>query len=309
MYTPFNYDKINWVNGHYFPSGIKRRNNRSFDYWCRALFQRAVAVFEWDLPETWTSEAKDFFLYCLYKYGYVCVFKHKKFGYTFQPCNLSGFDWYYQPTTARIANPKWSGELKIGKDCQLIKITPDYFGLWDVIERYGYELAEITADIEMSLVNNKVPFAVGVRNKVAGAIVKKAFDMVQNGEPAVVADMRLLKDKTDDEEAIHFLDRNLASQYITDKLLTDMRTILGNFNTEIGIPNVGYEKKERLTNDEVNSNNVETMARMTVWYDCLNRSIDAVNKMFPDYSISVKIREFDMSSGEGSRTNESEVDS
>lgn len=309
MYLPFNYEKINLINGYQKPSAVKRRNNRSYDYWWRALYQRAVSVFEWDLPEEWTNESKDFFLWALYRYGYVAVWESAKFGYTFQVGTLKGYNWHYNPTHVIINNPKWTGKLEIGKDCSVIKLTPDWFGLTDIIDYYARQLSELTADVDMALINSKVPFAVAVRNKTAGAIVRKAYDMIQAGEPAIVTDARLLLDKTDDEEAIHILDRNLAQSYITDKLLSDMRTIIGNFNTEIGIPNVGYEKKERLTNDEVNANNVETVARASIWYDCINRSLDVTNAMFPSHRIACKMREYDTADDDGQRTDESGVDS
>ena len=49
MYSPLNYDKINLYAGTTAPSSIKAYNNKTFDYWMRALFQRATSVIQMDL--------------------------------------------------------------------------------------------------------------------------------------------------------------------------------------------------------------------------------------------------------------------
>ena len=41
-YLPFNYEHINIPAGTYFPSCVKSFNNQTFEFWQRALYQRAV---------------------------------------------------------------------------------------------------------------------------------------------------------------------------------------------------------------------------------------------------------------------------
>ena len=53
-----------------------------------------------------------------------------------------------------------------------------------------------------------------------------------------------------------------------------------NFNTEIGIPTVPYEKKERMVTSEAESKQIESLARATIWIDTLNNSFIKVNEMF-----------------------------
>ena len=50
MNLPFDYAKINLGNGSYCPSMVKAYNNKTFDYWFRALYERAASVFDFDLP-------------------------------------------------------------------------------------------------------------------------------------------------------------------------------------------------------------------------------------------------------------------
>ena len=53
-----------------------------------------------------------------------------------------------------------------------------------------------------------------------------------------------------------------------------------NANAEIGIVNVPYEKKERMTEFESKSKQSDGIARATLWRDTLQRSFDAFNELF-----------------------------
>ena len=61
--------------------------------------------------------------------------------------------------------------------------------------------------------------------------------------------------------------------------LADFRKILNMFDTEVGIPSVNYEKKERMVVDEVNANNVETESLSDIWLETLTDSINKVNDL------------------------------
>ena len=193
-YTPLNYHNINIGAGTYNPSPVKAYNNKSFAYWVRALFQRALSTIDFELPETWAGNIKDFFMYCLFKYGYVAVFDYDELGLVFQPCTLSGYNFYYQPTDALISNPAYNATLTIGENCELIKLTPDYFGVWDVLEYYAEKFSTLDDAINMSLINCKTPYILGAKNKTASSALKKILDLVNRGEPAVVFDEKLMND-------------------------------------------------------------------------------------------------------------------
>lgn len=292
MYAPLNYDKINIAAGSYNPSPVKAFNNKTFNFWMRALFQRACSVIELDLIDEWEDDKKDFFYYCLFRYGYLTTFKHEQFGNSFQPCGLSGYDFYYRPTHCIITNPalKKSLKLKIGEECAVLKLTPDYCGIWDILEYYACRLSELDNAINMSIINNKLPMILFGRNKAASAALKKVLDLVNKGEPAVVVDQQLLNDKTDKESPFQFWDReHLKSNYLTTDQLKDMQTILNSFDNEIGIPTVPYEKKERMVSSEADSRKMDSKARVEIWVETLNRSFKNVNTLF-DSEMSAKYK-------------------
>lgn len=294
MYTPLNYDQINVLAGTCNPSPVKAYNNKTFAYWERSLFQRACSVVVSELPEDWTGTVKDFLYYCLFRFGYLPIFERPEVGFTFQPAGLSGYDWYYQPTTAIVSNPLLSEslELKIGKDCELLKLTPDFMGVWDIISYYAEKLSTLDNAINMSLINNKFAFILGARNKVAGQALKKMLDKINKGEPAVIYDMKLLNDPTDKEEPFQVWERkgSLKESYLTTEQLQDFQTIINSFDAEIGIPTIPYQKKERMVTSEADSRQNDSKARATIWIECLQSSADKVKKLYPDITLNFKLR-------------------
>lgn len=290
MYTPLNYQQINVAAGSYTPSDVKSYNNKTFAFWERALFQRAQSVLDFEVPSEWDGKVKDFFLYCLFKYGFVCISKNDEFGQFFQPCTLSGYDFYYQPTKAIIANPKLSTELEIDRECALLKLTPDYMGAWDIIWYTAEKLSTLDNAINMSLINNKFAFFLGARNKTASQALKKMLDLVNQGEPAVVYDMKLLNDPTDKEMPFQQWGRdNLKNSYLTTDQLMDFQTLINNFDAEIGIPTIPYQKKERMVTDEATSRTYDAKARSVTWFNTLTSSIEEIKKLYPDIKLSVKL--------------------
>lgn len=282
-YSPLNYDQINAMAGTVRPSTVKARNNASFVFWERALFQRALSVLKIETP--WTGAAKDFFNYCLYKFGYVAIFEKAEYGVTFQPCGLSGYDWFYQPTNALIANPALSASLnlKIHKECEILKLTPDYMGCWDIIDYYAEKLSLLDNAINISLINNKFAFMLAAKNKGAAEALKKMLDLINAGEPAVVIDKRVTDDVNSkgDPTPWQIIDRgNLKESYLTTDQLADFRTLLHNFDTEIGIPTLPIEKKERMIDSEANALETDAIARSTIWLNTINETADMVNAMF-----------------------------
>lgn len=281
-YKPLNYERINCIAGHYQPSMIKKYNNAQYLFWERSLFQRAQSVLKVDgIPSEWSGNTRDFFFYCILRFGFVCVFNNPKYGLSFQPCTLKGYDFYYQPDSVLVANPYLQKEFQIGKDTELIKLTPDFYGISDIISYYAEKLSVLDNAINMSLINNKFAYFLGARNKGMANALKKMLDKINSGEPAVIYDQRIMNDTTDKDVPYQFFERqNLKQSYLTTDQLQDFQTIINSFDTEIGIPTIPYQKKERMVEDEANSKTYDAISRSTIWIETLNDSSERVNKMF-----------------------------
>lgn len=284
MYAPYEYSKINLAVGSYQPNSIHLCDNEAYNFWCRALFQRIQSVFKINnIPDSWKGNVEDFLEYLLITYGYCIVSKSDEYGIFFSAGTMSGFNLYYQPTRAYLINPvkELAGiELKIGEDCELLKFTPDYLGLMDIINYYAEKLALIDTAINTSLINSKIPYYMFSDTKAGAEALKKMLDNANAGNPAVVSNIAIKVQKPDGDEIIKQLKLFSAGDYITDKLLADHSTLLNNFDAECGIPSVPYEKKERLVTAEANSRKLDATARARVWLDTLKSSCDIINNHY-----------------------------
>ena len=301
-YIPFNYEQINIAAGSYNPSPVKAYNNKAFAFWARSLFQRALSNVEIELPEYWNGTIYDFFCYCIFRFGYLPVFNLEKFGNVFQPGSLGGFDFYYSPTYAIITNPALpkSLTLAIGNAqvpnadgvCEILKLTPDYYGIYDIVEHYASKLAELDSAIDMSLINNKFAFFLGAKNKSMGESLKKMMDKISKGEPLVIFDSKMADDPNSKDVPWQSWERDLKKTYITTDQLADFKTILHQFDSEIGIKTLPIEKKERMIDAEARATDDDAISRSELWIRTFNESAKAVNERF-GLNISMKRRESD----------------
>lgn len=291
MNLPVNYEFINQYNAMRSPSTVHCRNTALVEYYTRYLFQKVISVFEFEnLPEEW---ADNYFKYVLFGYGVIAVIYTDKYGVICQDCGLSGFDVFYQPTRCIIANPHLPGlkEFKIHENCEIIKLQPDYGSVMDLVTTYADLMALALETTGANLLNSKLSYVFFAENKTAAESFKKLYDRVASGEPMAVIDKNLLLE--DGTPAWQIFTQNVGQNYITDRLLNDMKTLEDQFNTVIGVPNANTQKRERMITDEVNANNVDTQCRVNLWLETMNKDISQVNKMFGS-GIKVKYRYDDL---------------
>lgn len=298
-FLPLNFSKITCINSSYIPSTIKQRNNRAYCFWSRALYERAMSVLKFRLPDEWLGAQETLLRFVLARNGYGVVSYEQEFGHFFQPCSLSGFGFYYQPVNALVSNPamKNSKTYTIGKDCELLKLTPDYLGIWDIIDYFAVMLSQINESLNVALVNSKNAWMLFGKSKGANFALKKAVDLINQGEPAVVFDSRIiLKDdpssNTATNEPIIKIDLGAKENAeIVSIALQDTKTILEMFDNEIGIPTAGGNqvKRERNTQYEAEVRKYDGKARCKVWLRELKSSIKRINKLYPDLILDVEL--------------------
>lgn len=274
---PAGYDDINIYNSSFSPSTVHVKNVALQRYFRKYLLQKAISVFKWTLPEEWDH---DYFKYMLYGVGYIAVLNTRSFGVICQTGALGGYNLYYRPSYIIITNPllKQTITANINTDCALIKLQPDYSSIMDIVGYYADQMALCAEAIGMNLVNVKTSTVFGAENKAQAETFKKAFDVVNGGDVAVVVGKNLFDD-TGKPKWFPFV-QNMKEQYITSDLLSDMRKIEAMYDTRIGIPNANTDKKERLVTDEINANNVETATMCEQWLESIRKGIDRANNMF-----------------------------
>lgn len=297
---PVGYGEINLYDSQFSPSTVHVKNVALQRYFRKYLFQKAISVFKWNLPEEWDE---DYFKYVLYGFGYIAVLNTKTFGVICQGGALGGYNLYYRPSYIIITNPllKETITANINRDCAIIKLQPDYSGIMDIVSYYADQMALASEALGMNMVNVKNATVFGAENKAQAESFKKMYDHMSDGSPAIVVDKKLL----DDQGKPNWFPftQNIREQYVSSDILVDMRKIEAQFDTEIGIPNSNTEKRERLIDSEVNANNVETATRCELWLDSLRKGLKTANDMF-SLSLSVDWRVRPETASEGEREEE-----
>lgn len=289
MGIPVDYTYINAANGQKNPSTIHSQNIALTKFFERYLIDDFLGQWEVKLPETW---AYNYTMYTLVYFGFLAVINTDKFGVIPQHCNLYGFDVMYQPTTAQIINPLIPNAIdaRIHRDTELIKLFPDFGGIYDLIQFYAEKMALLSEGIDVNIINSKLSYIIGVDNKSSAETFKKTIDKVTSGESCVVTGKELFSE--DGTPMWSTFAQNLKQNYIASQQLEDLKKLKLMFDTDVGIPNANTEKKERLTDDEVNSNNVETQTKIELIADSLEESAKRVNKMFgTNISFKLKFKE------------------
>lgn len=268
------------------PPFLNNQPNAAMDYWTRSLFQRLTALIDFEnLPKGSTEQYewdKDALKYGLFMLGYLAIFKSKSYGIVPQPGTLTGFGLQFQPSGVMVATPYFQFErpLKIGVETELLKLTPDYCGVYDIVTKYAAELKEIDTSIRSAARASRLGYVMVASDDKSARTLKAIRERIINGDDAIIDDKLVGKDKIDPSVLPwHTFERDIKENYILSELLDDRRKTLVDFYKEIGVRMV-EDKKERMITAEVDAGNAETFIRSEVWIETLKESCDKVNAMF-----------------------------
>lgn len=258
--------------------------NTSAMYYRAKLLRLILQRFKWEnIPENWEY---DYFIEHLFLDGIIGV-TDTSAGILALKCGLTGIGIFEQPTEAIFANPVLGNFRRtIGEDCEIIKLQYDYHGIGWILDRYSALLAMCDSSIAVNLMNTKISYVFGATTKTQAETFKALYDDITMGKPAVftsAGNSAMLKEQLFTMPA--------RENFIADDVQLLKRKIINEFLTDIGINNTNLDKRERLTDDEVNANNDEVLANISHWYDNIIDGIARVNFMF-DLSIKCTMRKY-----------------
>lgn len=265
------------------PKDVDGVANTSTIYYREYLLKKILSRFEFDgLPSYWDM---DYFLEVLFLDGKICV-TDTAAGVLPLRCGTTGIGIFEQPTECIIANPVL-GNLRrtIDVDCALIRLQYNYAGCGWLINRYATMLAMCDSSVATNLMNTKVTYVFKATSKTQAETMKKMYDDITCGKPAVFVG----ENGAINEENMFVMPAK--QNFIAEDVQILKRKIINEFLTEIGINNTNQDKRERLTDDEVNANNDEVYANIQHWFDNISDGINKANALY-NLNLSVKVREF-----------------
>lgn len=302
-HLPFNWIDINLAQSAGSPSTMHCRNNLLVDYFSRYLIQRAMSVFKFDLPE---SVDERYFKYTLFCNGFIILTYDDLFGAIAHFGSLYERDMYYRPKKAEIILTDTDASLS--KTLSRILIDPDpnnvnavlltlqenYNSIMDLVFFHAERLSLLFEAFDINVTNSKLSYVFGTDKKSMSETFKKAFDEIQEGNPALVIDKDMFTEDGKPLWTAFF--NNLRQNYIGSDLMIDIKKVLNDFDTSIGIPNANTEKRERITTDEVNSNNVEALTLIELWNDNMNKCFKRAGDLMQDWKgsgVSLRVPDLD----------------
>lgn len=277
---PYSSEFINQYNSIFSPSTVHVKNTGLAQFFKRYLLQEAISRFDFTLPERWDY---NYFTAVLFIIGYIFGFdKEPAFGLIPQHGFIGGRTVQYQPYYATISNPRFkvqgSYRLVIGEECSIIKLQPDYCGLYDIVDYYGDLMALTAETVGVNILNSKLSYIFAADTKAKAESFKKLYDQIASGEPASFVDKNLFDE--DGKLQVSLLTQDVGKNFIADRLLDALGTIRNKFLTDIGIPNANTDKRERLITGEVEANNFETASKASLWLQTMKKGMEKTRDMF-----------------------------
>lgn len=260
------------------PKDVDGVFNTSSIHYRRKLYKLVYSMFKMDMPKTWNRK---YFYQVLFQEGIIGI-TDTSLGVIPLRVSYTGYDVWEMPTTMLFSNHILGNfEKTIDVDGVLITLDSDFGTMEQVVQKYATLLAMCDSSIAVNLMNSKVAFIGLADSKVAAESLRKIYDQLSAGNPAVFM-------KRSDEVEFYF--NNVSNTFVADKIQLLKRTFINEFLTDIGIDNINSDKKERQITDEVNANNMELEAMITDMYDNIKEGFDKANAMFPGLNLSIEWR-------------------
>ncbi len=193
----------------------------------------------------------------------------------FQQFVESQWNLYNYPIMCRLLNPRNSPnvpmtDLKVNTDVVLGWSNKAHISVYQMIEPLIYALVELKMTENTNTILQKLPFLVPI-DEVDKERKKDIIENILNDDIAVFANLT-------DINTLKVLPT--PTPYILDKLSSQETNIENQILTILGVDNIGnVEKKERLVEDEANSNNELINDHAENFLQCLTKWSERINEV------------------------------
>ena len=275
---------VEWLERLSIPRTFFSKKTKMYRYFFRSLLQKidSALIFK-GLPDTKENFwPEDYFKFLLWATGKVAVFETEQWGLSYSlVTSMSGFNFYFEPTKISVMNPLYTNILTLHKDVEVIHLTPDFKGIFDIIDFYADKLANLATAIHVGITNAKLPLIIAANSKSESELIKAVYDNIQQGETLVVPKNKLNSGEVlPRKELFSTWSQDFKQTYIVSELLENFQTILDSFYMEIGLPTILNDKKAHTLNQEADFQSAQSQARIACWVANLNESFKRVEETF-----------------------------
>lgn len=272
------------------PTDVKGVFNARTIYYEGILQKTAFAIIDVDYNKDYRWD-KDYIREGLLLNGVFTV-THDNDGITLPlKCGVSGVNVFNRGTDIIVANPVvGSFNRTIGVDGEIVYLQQKqgsrFRSIKPILTLYAQKLANCDAAIDINLFNSRLPYIFQASDQQTADSFKAMYDEIAQGNPAIYVDENLgnlLQNETGSSITVFKGKEN----FIADVVQNEKMQIMNEFLTTIGINTANTTKRERQIVDEVNANNVETVANIKLWKQNVEECCDRVNTMFPDAQLKI----------------------
>lgn len=269
-------------------------NDLTFVDYLMRLERLARSLFEWKLPRSMNAQ---FLEKTLYFMGEGTMFKHKDFGYINTKCSRQGgLNIYDYPTSLHCYSHDLSEDrsLYVGlindetvedNECILVQNNWDSIPTYDTIFLFARRLANCDRVSDVNLDRQRTPWIILVDEKQR-LTVENMINQVNSNNTNVVGNKGNLNPDT-------FKSIDIRAPFVIDKIQEYKRQIWNELLTFFGINNLADEKKERMIESEINSNNEIINLNLQSFFAPRQEACNLFNEKFGlkgENAISVKLR-------------------
>lgn len=278
-------------------TSLEIQDSYLYHYHMGDFIKKLYAVF--DIENLPVSMSKRLIFNAVFLGGVGCVFRSEAYGLLFQPCSFRDFNVNYDPVYAVVDNPYMQtaeNTYKIGDDCELLHFDTNYCSVLEWLDFFATLKAQLTGTVinQGRTLNN--PYVFACDDVRVAKSFKALADKVSGGDPFIFGDKRLFN-TSDGSLSMQMFNKELKKNFILQEVYEIIEEIEQEFLQTIGVPRMYFKKRERMTDDEVNKNDVNTSLLRDSWLDTLNECCERINKKF-DTEMRFKIRSNIVNGGE-----------
>lgn len=275
-------------------------NNYTYMQYAYRLMELSISMFEWkNLPEDIDER---FLEMVLFTDGHAVFFKDDELGdYLALQCLINGkLNVYRIPINRRAFAVNGYQKQLTDKDSVIIFNNMLHTNSWLDVKMFAKRLYNLDRIIDVNANAQKTPILIK-GNEQQRLTLTNLYKEYDGNAPVIFADKSL------DMNALQVL--STQAPYVADKIYQLKTQIWNEALTYLGIPNVSFQKRERMVSDEVTRSQGGTVASRYSKLNARRQACEQINKMFglniecdfrADYQFSEEVMDFtkDIQSGE-----------
>lgn len=245
-------------------------NQMTYTHHLKNLINLGITMFNWkNIPPTIDVRLLEL---NLLGQGMCVFFKDDALGYLCLPCAMGGkLDVYNIPTERRVYAP--NGYQNVLNNEDSVVIFDNYLHTPSLIDLqlFAERIYEVERTIDVNIKAQKTPIVITCDENERLSL-KNLMMKYEGNTPFIYGS------KSFDTNSIKVL--NTQAPYVADKLATTKADIWGEALTFLGIPNVSFQKRERLITDEVTNEQGGVLANRVVRLQPRKEACEKINEMF-----------------------------